>query len=86
MDSVALVRLSSKGQLVIPKAVREKLGLKEGDRLLLFSTGNLAVLRKVEEEESLLSMLSAQARARASKLGLTRADVEEAVREARKAA
>lgn len=29
------VRLSSKGQLVLPKDARKKLGLKEGDRLKL---------------------------------------------------
>ena len=28
-----LVKLSSKGQLVIPKDIRQKLGLKAGDRL-----------------------------------------------------
>ena len=35
MPSSSEVRLSSKGQIVLPKEVREKLGLKKGDKLKL---------------------------------------------------
>ena len=42
-----LVRLSSKGQLVIPKSVREELGLEPGDRFHLEIQEDRLVLEPV---------------------------------------
>jgi AbrB family looped-hinge helix DNA binding protein len=42
-----LVRLSSKGQLIIPKAVRRALGLEEGDELRLQLVERRIVLEPV---------------------------------------
>lgn len=39
------VKLSSRYQIVIPKQVREALGLRPGDRLLVEIEGNKVVLR-----------------------------------------
>ncbi len=39
------VRLGPKNQVVIPKAIREALHVKEGDVLLFMVQGNSAVLR-----------------------------------------
>lgn len=39
-------RVSSKGQITIPKAVREALGLKEGDALLFKVDGQRAVIAR----------------------------------------
>jgi AbrB family looped-hinge helix DNA binding protein len=44
------VTVSSKGQIAIPKAVREKIGLQEGTRLRLSVEGDTMVLRKYSEE------------------------------------
>jgi antitoxin PrlF len=44
MDSAA--RLSSKGQLTVPKAVRDALGIAEGDAVVLRVEGNRAVLAR----------------------------------------
>ena len=41
-------RLSGKGQVVIPKDVREKLDLKFGSKLIVIATGDSIVLQKVE--------------------------------------
>jgi antitoxin PrlF len=43
-------RLTSKAQTVIPKAVREKLGLKPGDLLRYVVEGNRIVIEKVRAE------------------------------------
>jgi AbrB family looped-hinge helix DNA binding protein len=40
-------RISSKGQVVIPKRVREALGLKPGDPLLVGVQGDMIVIRKL---------------------------------------
>lgn len=80
---IELLRLSSKGQVVIPKSIRNKLNLKEGDRLIFFTRGNLLVLRKIEGEESILSVLSQPVREKALKLGVKKEDIQEAVSWAR---
>jgi len=81
---VELLKLSSKGQVVIPKAIRNKLNLREGDRLIIFSRGNLLILRRVEGEESVLSILTQPVREKILKLGIKREDVQEAVSWTRK--
>lgn len=43
-----LVTLSSKGQLIIPKSVREALALKPGDKLLLQMTDHKIILEPVD--------------------------------------
>jgi len=40
-----MAKVSSKYQIVIPKTVREALGLRPGDRLLIVAEGDKAVLR-----------------------------------------
>lgn len=44
MTKMKMVKLGRKGQLVIPKEIREALGLKEGDRLLVGVEGGRVVL------------------------------------------
>jgi antitoxin PrlF len=47
MDVAA--RLSSKGQLTVPKAVRDALGLKEGDEVVFRVEGTRAVLTRTTD-------------------------------------
>lgn len=42
-------RVTSKGQVTIPKAVRDALGLSEGDNLVFRVEGNRAVLARTPE-------------------------------------
>lgn len=49
MTKVKKVKLGRKGQVVIPKEVREALGLKEGDVLLVGVEGERVVLITPEE-------------------------------------
>jgi len=84
MSELEVVRLSSKGQVVIPKPVRGELGLKEGDRLLAYARGGLLVMRKVEREESLLSILAASSRKKVATLKLSKKEVERTIESIRK--
>jgi len=86
MAEVEVVRVSSKGQVVIPKGVRSRLGLKKGDKLLAYLKGDLLLIRRVREEESLLAILSASSRRKAASMKISRMEVEKAVEEARKTA
>ncbi|MBI2369146.1 MAG: AbrB/MazE/SpoVT family DNA-binding domain-containing protein [Deltaproteobacteria bacterium] len=49
MIEAKLVRLSKKGQFVIPKGMREALGIKEGDELLITIEGRRLVLARPHE-------------------------------------
>jgi antitoxin PrlF len=44
-----MVKISSKGQIVIPKCVREKLGLRTGEKLIVVSRDDEILLRKTKK-------------------------------------
>ena len=78
-----MTRVSSKGQVVIPDLIREKLGLKSGSRLLVFGEGDTIILKKIglptSNAEETLSSIRKKIRA----LGITRADVDQEIRAVR---
>jgi AbrB family looped-hinge helix DNA binding protein len=57
-----VVRLSSKGQLVIPASIRRKLGFKTGQALAVRTTQRDIVLSPAEEDSRGLESMLAQAR------------------------
>ncbi|HLD19610.1 MAG TPA: AbrB/MazE/SpoVT family DNA-binding domain-containing protein [Candidatus Nanoarchaeia archaeon] len=48
MAAVEFTRASSKGQVVIPQAIREKLGISEGTPFAVWSKGDEILLKKME--------------------------------------
>ncbi len=50
---IAATKMSTKGQIVIPKQLREKLGLQPGDPLVMAVDGNRLVLRKITLDDLL---------------------------------
>ncbi len=75
-----MTRVSSRGQVVIPGLIREKLGLKDGSRLIVFGEGDTIILKKVgftsslERKQTLSSI-----RKKVKSLGITRRDVSREV-------
>ncbi|TLX93473.1 MAG: AbrB/MazE/SpoVT family DNA-binding domain-containing protein [Thaumarchaeota archaeon] len=45
---IDITRVSDKGQVVIPKEIREKLGFKEGTRLIVVATEDAVILQRIE--------------------------------------
>ncbi len=44
---IAATKLSSKGQIVIPKGIRKQLDLHEGDTLIIACYGDALILKKL---------------------------------------
>lgn len=84
MSEVLLTRMSSKGQIVVPKELRDELGLTSGQVFLMFGREGTIVLKKVnrpsdDEFEALLKWGQAYAKKR----GITRKAVLDAIEELR---
>ena len=62
-------RLSSKGQVTVPRAVREALSLEEGDRLVFRVEGDHAVLARTAELLALSGSVSVPAAKRGTPWG-----------------
>jgi AbrB family looped-hinge helix DNA binding protein len=45
-------KLSKKGQIVIPKEIREKFGIKPGDAVIFRIQGDKVILEKIQEKMS----------------------------------
>ncbi|MGA1822373.1 MAG: AbrB/MazE/SpoVT family DNA-binding domain-containing protein [Thermoplasmatota archaeon] len=84
MDA-AIIRVSSKGQIVIPSSWRKKMGIEEGEELLAMGEGDVLIIKKIEssslktEFEDTIGPL----RKKIIKLGITREDIQMAIDEAR---
>jgi len=87
MSNPSTTTLSSKGQVVIPEEIRVRLGLMPGTRFVVVAENDVVVFKVVQApEEAEFAGLVAQARAVAREEGLRVADVERAVRKARRKA
>jgi len=81
LDSLGRVRMgyvskvTSAGQLTIPKKIRDRLGLRASSLVVLDEVGDVVVLRRFEADEESLRIL----RRRFRKTGMTRARVNEIV-------
>jgi len=49
---IGITRMSSKGQIVIPKEIRNK--IKEGEKLIVFSSGGNIILKKATKMDEQL--------------------------------
>jgi len=83
--TLAIAKTSVKGQLVIPQKIRQELGIKKGQLMLVYAAGDRIVMKKVEAPEpGLFSMLAEPIRARVKERKITRKDVERAITEIRR--
>ena len=79
------VKITSKGQVTIPKAVREAMGLEEGDYLVFEPEDDRIIVRRAdlapdEDFETLADRIAE----RFERYGISRSDVADAIRWARK--
>ncbi|MDW8045568.1 MAG: AbrB/MazE/SpoVT family DNA-binding domain-containing protein [Nitrososphaerota archaeon] len=69
---IETTKLSEKGQLVIPKEVRERMNLKCGCKFLLIATENEIILQRIDvlKERAKIKALIEKARMIAERLNL----------------
>jgi AbrB family looped-hinge helix DNA binding protein len=84
MVQPSTTKLSSRGQVVIPEEIRNRLGLEPGAQFVVVGEGDVVVLKalkppKMKEFKALLDRVQRAATA----AGVTPEDVERAIREVR---
>ena len=76
----ATTRMSSKGQVVIPEAVRKALGLDAGSEFVVVAEGDVVILKLIQAPAmSEFDDIVSEARRQARHAGMKRADVNAAI-------
>lgn len=79
-----ITAVSSKGQVVLPKAIREKLQIVPGVKLMVFSDGNSILLKPIPEPDiSEFRDLMDAASKWANDVGMTEEDIDSAIKTVR---
>ncbi len=86
---IELTKMSSRGQIVIPQKLRDRMKIKEGSVFAILGDGDSFVLKKIavpDKEQFLKSLekISKEGRKRAEKLGVKESDLPEMIRRLRK--
>ena len=85
MSALAMTKMSSKGQVVIPDNIRNLLGLEPGSQFVVFAQDDTVILKIVTPpKESDLKEVMAKARSAARKAGLKKEDISKEIKSYRK--
>ena len=84
MSVIEVTSLSTKGQVVIPNSIREKLKLGPGSKLMIIQDGDSILLKpiKVPKKEQFKKLIALGDRIR-EELNLKEEDIEKALKNAR---
>jgi len=86
MTEAATTRLSSKGQVVIPEEIRDRLGLKPGAQFVVLGDRDVVILKVIQTPDlSDFDEIVGRARKAAKRAGLRRKDVAQAISRVRAA-
>lgn len=80
MKELATTKMSSKGQVVIPEEIRERLGLQAGSQFVVLGENDVVIMKTVNKPsmkdfDSLIKKTRKQARS----AGLKQSDIEETI-------
>ena len=85
MENIEITSVSSRGQVVIPQSLRDRLKIHEGEKFVVIGEDNTIVLKKLEMPSfSGIDKLLKKTREFAKQKGLKETDVEEAISKSRK--
>lgn len=77
---IGVSRITEKGQVTIPRGIREQRGLTPGTPVVFIEVGDMLILKKTADLEELFQVFNRRAR----ELGLTREELERDVKAARR--
>ncbi len=84
MRTMATTRMSSRGQVVIPESVRDRLNLKSGDQFVVLGEKDFVILKTIQPPSmSQFDNLIREARRQARSAGMKQGDIARAVDRAR---
>lgn len=81
-SEIEMVTVSSRGQICIPNNIREKMGIKEGNKLLFFLSDDSLIMKKVNMQT--FSEITAPLKEAAKNSGLEEKDVVDIIHRMRK--
>ncbi len=85
MGDAATTKLSSRGQVVIPEEIRDRLGLKEGAQFVVLGDRDVVILKVIQAPDmAQFDEIVGRARKAAKRKGLKKKDVEQAVKRVRR--
>jgi len=77
MSEAYVVKVSSVGQVTLPKEIREKLSLTKDDYIIIEKIGETYFIKKLHQDKDLLQRI----RGRVKKSGITRERLDEIIEE-----
>ena len=85
MSTLATARMSSKGQVVIPEDVRNKLGLTPGSQFVVVGENDVVIMKTITQPSMRdFDTLIKKARKQAKSAGMTKPDISRAIAETRR--
>ena len=85
MENIEVTSISSRGQVVIPQNLRERLKINTGEKFVVIGENNTIVLKKLEMPSfNGVDKLLKKTREFTKKKGLKESDIEEAIKNVRR--
>ena len=80
MKTLATARMSSKGQVVIPEDIRNKLGLRAGSQFVVVGENDVVIMKTITQPSMRdFDNLIKKARKQARSVGMTKSDISKAI-------
>jgi AbrB family looped-hinge helix DNA binding protein len=84
---VGTASMSTKGQIVVPEAIRKSMHIESGDQFVVYAHGETLMFNRISRPNaSQVEAMFARTRALARKAGLKRSDIPKIVKQVRKEA
>lgn len=84
MANLATTKMSSKGQVVIPEDIRNRLDLKAGSQFIVVGEKDVVILKSISQPSlKEFDKLISRARKQAKEAGVKRSDINDAIAKVR---